>query len=71
MILCNKTTTNLVVKPDKQPGFRPPHHIAYAVRHVVEDELHRLQDEDIISPVNYTEWAALVIRKNKFVFSFK
>lgn len=59
--LCNKTTANLVVKPDKQPVFRPPLHVTYAVRHLVDDEVHRLQDEGIISPVNYTYWAVPIV----------
>lgn len=65
MGLCNKTTAQQVIKPDKQPIFRPPRPVAYAVRHLVEDELQRLQDANIITPVNYTEWAApvVVIRK--------
>lgn len=66
MGLCNKTTAHLVVKPGRQPVFRPPRPVAYAVRHLVEDELRRLQDANIITPVNYTDWAApvVVIRKN-------
>lgn len=65
MGLCNKTTAHLVVKAERQQVFRPPRPVAYVVRYLVEEELQRLQDAKIITPVNYTEWAApvVVIRK--------
>ncbi|XP_055921606.1 uncharacterized protein K02A2.6-like [Eupeodes corollae] len=64
--LCNKTKAHLVTMPNIQPVFRPKRPVAYAVKDLVEAELQRLQDTNVISPVNYSEWAApiVVIRKS-------
>ncbi|XP_055920751.1 uncharacterized protein K02A2.6-like [Eupeodes corollae] len=64
--LCNKTKAHLVTMPNIQPVLRPKRPVAYAVKDLVEAELQRLQDTNVISPVNYSEWAApiVVIRKS-------
>ncbi|XP_036341002.1 uncharacterized protein K02A2.6-like [Rhagoletis pomonella] len=63
--LCSKTKAHLVVKPDHKPIFRPKRPVAYAIQHLVEEELQRLQDINVISPVNYSEWAAPIVVTKK------
>ena len=46
------------LKPGADPVFRPKRPDPYAVQHVVEAEIGRLEAEGIISRVNYSEWAA-------------
>lgn len=36
--------------------FRPKSPIPYGVMNLVEDELHRLQDLQVITPVDCSEW---------------
>ncbi|XP_054746122.1 uncharacterized protein K02A2.6-like [Anastrepha obliqua] len=59
--LCNKTKAHLVVKANCQPVFRPKQVVAYAIQHLVEAELQRLQDLNVISPVNYSNWVAPIV----------
>ncbi|XP_054731489.1 uncharacterized protein K02A2.6-like [Anastrepha obliqua] len=59
--LCNKTKAHLVVKANCQPVFRPKRVVAYAIQHLVAAELQRLQDLNVISPVNYSNWAAPIV----------
>ncbi|XP_053681612.1 uncharacterized protein K02A2.6-like [Sabethes cyaneus] len=62
---CIKTTVKLELKPDQMPVFRPKRPVAYAMYSAVDDELHRLESMNIITPVDYSEWAApiVVVRK--------
>ncbi|XP_017482475.1 PREDICTED: uncharacterized protein K02A2.6-like [Rhagoletis zephyria] len=57
MGLCNKTKAVLQTKPNVQPVFRPKRSVAYAMQQLVETELQRLQDCEIISPLTYSDWA--------------
>ncbi|XP_054745901.1 uncharacterized protein K02A2.6-like [Anastrepha obliqua] len=59
--LCNKTKAHLVVKANCEPVFRPKRVVACAIQHLVEAELQRLQDLNVISPVNYSNWAAPIV----------
>ncbi|XP_037942487.1 uncharacterized protein K02A2.6-like [Teleopsis dalmanni] len=61
MGLCNKTKAHLSIKPNCQPVFSPKRPVAYAVQHLVEEEIKRLQDLDIIAPINYSDWAARIV----------
>ncbi|XP_037928832.1 uncharacterized protein K02A2.6-like [Teleopsis dalmanni] len=61
MGLCNKTKAHLIIKPNCQPVFRSKRPVAYAVQHLVEEEIKRLQDLDIIAPINYSDWAAPIV----------
>lgn len=65
--LCNKTKAKLCVKPESVPVFRPKRPVAYAMQSIVENEIQRLLDSNVISPVNYSDWAApiVVIKKTK------
>ena len=51
----------LLVDPDAVPRFFKPRAIPYALRDKVEDELKRLQDEGIIEPVPFSDWAAPIV----------
>ncbi|XP_036344178.1 uncharacterized protein K02A2.6-like [Rhagoletis pomonella] len=61
MGLCNTTKAVLQTKPNVQPVFRPKSPVAYAMQQLVETELQRLQDCEIISPVTYSDWAAPIV----------
>lgn len=61
MGLCNKTKAKLVAKPNQQPIFRPKRPVAYAMLPIVEEELRRLQENGVLSPVNYSDWAAPIV----------
>lgn len=63
--LCKKTQVHLTLKPDAHPVFKPKRPVAYSMESIVEDELKRLEDLGIITPVSYSDWAApiVVVRK--------
>ncbi|XP_055616766.1 uncharacterized protein K02A2.6-like [Toxorhynchites rutilus septentrionalis] len=63
--LCNKAKVELVLKESCRPVFRPRRPVSYAMLPTVDEELDRLERLNIISPVNYSEWAApiVVVRK--------
>ncbi|XP_055622033.1 uncharacterized protein K02A2.6-like [Toxorhynchites rutilus septentrionalis] len=63
--LCNKAKVKLVLKESCRPVFRPRRPVSYAMLPTVDEELDRLERLNIISPVNYSEWAApiVVVRK--------
>ncbi|XP_055522486.1 uncharacterized protein K02A2.6-like [Wyeomyia smithii] len=61
---CTKTAVKLELKPNQQPVFRPKRPVAYAMYNTVDDELDRLERMNIITPVDYSEWAApKIVRK--------
>ena len=45
--------------------FCKPQPVPYAVKPLVERELQRLQDDKIIEPVQYAEWAAPIVPVRK------
>ena len=49
------------VEPDAVPKFHRARTVPYALRDKVEKELQRLQDEGILEPVEYAEWAAPIV----------
>ncbi|XP_062846979.1 uncharacterized protein K02A2.6 [Trichomycterus rosablanca] len=49
------------VKPDATPKFHKSRPLPFAMKERVEDELQRLEKENIISPVKHSEWAAPVV----------
>lgn len=63
--LCTKTKIKLVLKKSCRPVFRPRRPVSYAMLPTVDQELDRLERLNIISPVDYSEWAApiVVVRK--------
>ncbi|XP_058465077.1 uncharacterized protein K02A2.6-like [Malaya genurostris] len=63
--LCNKVQVKLDVKDQCKPIFCPKRPVAYSMYNAVDQELDRLQQLNIITPVDYSEWAApiVVVRK--------
>ncbi|XP_039449423.1 uncharacterized protein K02A2.6-like [Culex pipiens pallens] len=63
--LCTKTKVKLELKENCRPVFCPKRPVAYAMVEAVDRELDRLQQLNIITPIDYSEWAApiVVVRK--------
>ncbi|XP_065089799.1 uncharacterized protein K02A2.6-like [Ochlerotatus camptorhynchus] len=63
---CTKAQAILYRKPDSRPAYCPKRPVAYAALPKVGAELQRLQDNGIISPVKFSDWAApiVVVRKS-------
>ncbi|XP_052901351.1 uncharacterized protein K02A2.6-like [Anopheles moucheti] len=64
--LCSKACIKLQLKPDARSVFRPKRPVAYAMLESVDKELDRLERMNIISPVDYSEWAVpiVIVRKS-------
>ncbi|XP_041786375.1 uncharacterized protein K02A2.6-like isoform X2 [Anopheles merus] len=64
--VCKKVQVQLKLRDDVTPVFRPKRPVAYAMREVVEKELDRLEQNGVITPINYSDWAApvVVVRKS-------
>lgn len=52
---------NLAVDPTVQPKFCKARTVPYTLREKVNKELERLQSENIITPVNHSQWAAPIV----------
>ena len=50
-IWCFEGTFSLQLKPDSKPYQAPPRHVAYALQKPFQEELERLQKQDIIPPL--------------------
>ncbi|XP_062708139.1 uncharacterized protein K02A2.6-like [Aedes albopictus] len=63
--LCTKAKVKFTLKEGKSPVFRPKRPVAYAMYSTVDAELDRLENANIITPVDFSEWAApiVVVRK--------
>ncbi|XP_053699153.1 uncharacterized protein K02A2.6-like [Sabethes cyaneus] len=63
--LCTKTKIKLELKHDAVSTFRPKRPVAYAICSAVDDELDRLERAKIITPIDFSNWAApiVVVRK--------
>ncbi|KAL9987157.1 hypothetical protein ACROYT_G001414 [Oculina patagonica] len=55
------TEAKIYVDPEATPKFMKSRPAPYALKAKVEQELDRLQSEGIISPVEFTEWAASIV----------
>jgi len=55
------TEAKIYVDPEATPKFMKARLVPYALKAKVEMELDRLQSEGIISPVEFTEWAAPIV----------
>ena len=51
----------LVVEPDVPARFCKARVVPYALRRKVEAELERLEKEEIIAPVQFADWATLIV----------
>lgn len=56
-----KNPVKVFVSPQAKPIFIPARNVAFALRDKVEDELDRLQAEGIITPTNFSNWAAPIV----------
>ena len=54
-------TAKIHVDPSATPRFCKPRTVPYALRSRVEQELDRLERDDIIQPVEFSEWAAPIV----------
>jgi hypothetical protein len=52
---------NIFITPNSQPRFYKPRPVAYAFKSKVEQELDCLQKEGVISPVQFSDWAAPIV----------
>ena len=55
------TKAKIQVDPQASPKFFKPRSVPFVLREKVESELDRLQKEDIIEPVTFSEWAAPIV----------
>ena len=55
------TTATIYVDKDATPRFCKARVVPYAMRKLVEEELDRLQQDGIIEPVQFSEWAAPIV----------
>ncbi|XP_055523094.1 uncharacterized protein K02A2.6-like [Wyeomyia smithii] len=62
---CNKTEAKLYLKPDVQPVFRGKRPVPFAALELIETELKRLEELKIISPVEFSDWAAPIVAVRK------
>ena len=58
---CTKTKVQLFLKPGSQPIFRPKRPVPSASYQLVDEEIKRLEAEGIISPVDFSNWAAPIV----------
>ena len=49
------------IRPEIKPVFRKPHPVPHRLKAAVERELERLQEEGVIEPVRFSEWAAPIV----------
>ena len=52
---------SLEVKPQSRPKFFKPHSVPFAFKKIVKEELDRLMNQGIISPVKTSKWAAPIV----------
>ena len=55
------TKAKIVLDTNAVPRFNKPRPLSYAVREKVEHELDRLQNQGVISPVEFADWAAMIV----------
>lgn len=63
--LCTKSKARLTLKENVQPVFKPKRPVAYAMQHLVEEELQRLQNIGVITPITCSDWAAPIVVTRK------
>lgn len=63
---CNKTKMSLTLKAGARPVYRKPRSVPFAAAAKIEQELKRLQHLNVITPVEFSEFAApiVVVKKN-------
>ncbi|XP_058449173.1 uncharacterized protein K02A2.6-like [Malaya genurostris] len=58
---CTQTRVQLFLKPNSMPVFRPKRPVPFHAIQKVNEELDRLQKLNIITPVDFSEWAAPIV----------
>ncbi|CAH8452171.1 unnamed protein product [Schistosoma rodhaini] len=58
---CSTLKATLRLKPGAKPVFRPKRPVPYATLPTVDEELNRLQQQGVITPVSYSAWAAPIV----------
>ena len=61
----NTFEATLQLKPGAKPKFCKAHPVPFALKAAIEKELDRLESEDILEKISYSEWAALVVPVHK------
>ena len=51
----------LQVNPQARPTFHRPRKVPYALKQKVEEELRKLQEMGVISPIQHSDWAAPIV----------
>ncbi|XP_015510621.2 uncharacterized protein K02A2.6-like [Neodiprion lecontei] len=59
--LFTKGSVEIQLKSDAKPKFMQPYKVPISLKPKVEAELHRLKDNNIIQPINYSEWGTPII----------
>ena len=62
---CEKMVAELFVEPGVRPVFRPSRPVPYSMIELLDAELKRLEESEIISKVNYSAWAAPIVAVRK------
>ena len=57
----NGVMGHLQVNPEAEPRFCKARNVPYALREKVEEELSRLEQDGIIEPVEFADWAAPIV----------
>ncbi|XP_062713344.1 uncharacterized protein LOC134290257 [Aedes albopictus] len=63
--LCKKAKVQCQLKTGVTPVFRPKRPVAYAMYQAVDNKLDRLERTKIITPVDFSEWAAPIVMVRK------
>lgn len=58
---CTKTKVRLFLKPEAMPVYKPKRPVPFTSVEKVDAELDRLQKLDIITPVDFSQWAAPIV----------
>ena len=62
---CTKATAKLELRDDQTPIFKKPRSVPFASREKIEMELDRLVQTGVLTPINYSEWAAPTVYVKK------
>ena len=54
-------TASLKIQPNATPRFYKPRPVPYAIKDAVSQEISRLEEQGIISPVSHSQWAAPIV----------
>ncbi|KAH9581803.1 hypothetical protein MS3_00008831 [Schistosoma haematobium] len=58
---CSVMKATLRLKTGAKPVFRPKRPVPYATLQTVDEELNRLQQQGVITPVSYSAWTAPIV----------